>query len=221
MRCPVVLAAIVLCFSPVHAAPSFDCTKANSIVETTICADSELSDLDVRMSDAFRSALSAGRMTVAAQRQWLKERDARCASPSPRQCLYTMMTIRVDELSLMREYSRSAGDDEVDVGGESYFVHPVSADRNSELLKTLHDAAKFNKIDGRIERCQRGIEFGFGGGRDKIYAGVCVFVSKGKERLVKACGDQMVGHFHIEDIGLSDITDKEMADFAANNCVGG
>jgi uncharacterized protein len=63
---------------PVHAA-SFDCAKAAQLVESLICASSELSALDDSLAHAYRAALeNAGDAEGlrATQRQWLKSRNA-------------------------------------------------------------------------------------------------------------------------------------------------
>ena len=85
-------ASILLAFAPIHAhAASFDCMKATSAVERTICANPRLSRLDEELATAFRAMLG----TVAnpdalrgRQRDWLRERDA-CADDACLERLYT------------------------------------------------------------------------------------------------------------------------------------
>jgi len=70
---------IVLASRQVQAA-SFDCKKAATALEKTICADAELSKLDSRLADDYAVALNVmkdpGKLKVE-QRDWLKKRD-RC-----------------------------------------------------------------------------------------------------------------------------------------------
>jgi uncharacterized protein len=58
--------------------PSFDCRKARSRVDKSICADPELAALDRRLAELFALALShapdPGEIKKA-QRRWLRERD--------------------------------------------------------------------------------------------------------------------------------------------------
>jgi uncharacterized protein YecT (DUF1311 family) len=67
--------------SPARAAPSFDCSRAASVVEKEICAISDLADLDSRISALYAQAqtiVSArdAESLRADQRVWLRERDA-------------------------------------------------------------------------------------------------------------------------------------------------
>jgi uncharacterized protein YecT (DUF1311 family) len=64
----------------VHAAPSFDCNRAASVVEKEICAIAEFADLDSRIATLFSQAqtiVSArdAEALRADQRVWLRERD--------------------------------------------------------------------------------------------------------------------------------------------------
>ncbi|MDD5366464.1 MAG: lysozyme inhibitor LprI family protein [Gallionellaceae bacterium] len=70
---------------PTHAlAASFDCNRASSAVETMICADPRLSELDELLAGAYREVLSGEHPeeTKHAQRSWIQERnqcaDAQC-----------------------------------------------------------------------------------------------------------------------------------------------
>jgi len=65
---------------PVQAAPSFDCRRAATVVEKTICHIPELADLDRDIALVYAQALgvlSAGDADAlrADQRGWLKVRD--------------------------------------------------------------------------------------------------------------------------------------------------
>ena len=71
------------------AAASFDCDRASTEVEVTICSDPKLATLDIALGIAFRdiSATNRGEATKQAmseQRVWLSERD-RCRSDA--ECL--------------------------------------------------------------------------------------------------------------------------------------
>lgn len=75
---------MALLFLPLFGAspatgPSFDCHKAQSFVEKSICSDEALAALDLRMSEAFKSVVSQSAPATslrAEQREWIKVRDA-------------------------------------------------------------------------------------------------------------------------------------------------
>lgn len=77
-----ILAALALsCAFPAQAA-SFDCAKAATAVEKTICADAELSRLDEELARAYAQALAeaADRQAVkSGQRTWLRNTRDVCA----------------------------------------------------------------------------------------------------------------------------------------------
>lgn len=74
------LALILLILSVRHAeAASFDCTKATSISEKTVCSDPELSRLDDALTATYRSALnrvSDQKSLLNEQKHWLQIRDS-------------------------------------------------------------------------------------------------------------------------------------------------
>lgn len=73
-------AAVAMLLLPLCAhAASFACAKAGSAAEKTVCADERLSRLDSDLGTAYAQALTAASDPTAlraAQRAWLKERDA-------------------------------------------------------------------------------------------------------------------------------------------------
>ncbi|WP_298437191.1 lysozyme inhibitor LprI family protein [Geobacter sp.] len=81
-----------------HAA-SFDCAKARSVVEKTICSDEELSKLDGMMEDFYKK----GRDIVTykdefkkQQQRWIK--DIRNACGNDAECLKLQYRDRIEEL---------------------------------------------------------------------------------------------------------------------------
>lgn len=76
-------------------ATSFDCRKASSYPEKTICADKELSVLDDALAKAYGQALPAKSSLAGEQRLWLKQRNA-C---SDRDCLVSQYRGRLAELA--------------------------------------------------------------------------------------------------------------------------
>ncbi|CAB3758061.1 hypothetical protein LMG29660_03323 [Burkholderia puraquae] len=83
-----VAAAALLTLLPAAAhAAGFDCAKAASPTEKTICGDAALSKLDGGLAAAWKQALAKGGDTAAlkaAQLKWLKQRD-QCGADA--QCL--------------------------------------------------------------------------------------------------------------------------------------
>lgn len=73
----VIFLGLLCFFSASSYSASFDCSKAVSVDEKLICANKDLSDLDVKMADAYRKALAGapnkGVLLRSEQRDWLAE----------------------------------------------------------------------------------------------------------------------------------------------------
>ncbi len=88
--------------SPLLAqSPSFDCSRAETIVEHAICSSVRLSDLDRELSRAYKAARSglgeAGRASLLeAQREFIRRRDT-CGNDAP--CLTRTMRGRIAQMS--------------------------------------------------------------------------------------------------------------------------
>lgn len=71
-------------FMPPTGGPSFDCLKANGLIEKTICGNVNLSVLDLLLHDLFyeikngHAELAAQDELVSFQRAWIKDRNKRC-----------------------------------------------------------------------------------------------------------------------------------------------
>lgn len=67
----------------VMAAPSFDCAKAQTIVENSICDDEKLGKLDEMLSANYKAVMAVAKATDVAsaekvkrdQKEWMQERD--------------------------------------------------------------------------------------------------------------------------------------------------
>lgn len=76
-------------------AASFDCSKASTTVERSICASPELSSLDDEMAKTFRAALAKGGEAIRPdQRIWMNQRNS-CRDSS---CLLSAYKNRLDVL---------------------------------------------------------------------------------------------------------------------------
>lgn len=82
--------------SPTFAA-SFDCSKAATKVEKTICTDDELSSLDEDMAGLYKKALQTGDASgvKAAQKIWLKDRN----DCSDAECIKDQYNYRISDLA--------------------------------------------------------------------------------------------------------------------------
>lgn len=106
---------MLLCTSQAFAA-SFDCAKATSNVEKTICADKSLSSLDEQLAEQYQNTLGnqtadEAASTRKAQRNWLTERNA-CDTQAATEhdCLKQSMTRRLATLQTLSDSGAKALD---------------------------------------------------------------------------------------------------------------
>lgn len=94
------LADDVAIAEPAVKDPSFDCTKASSPAERTICLpdNRDLADADRLLARTFAQARKSDPKLVTEQRQWLKQRDACMAQEFPSDCLRSAYARRQGEL---------------------------------------------------------------------------------------------------------------------------
>lgn len=96
---PLVLTAfIALALVPSARAATFDCTKALTHIEKTICSDKELSAMDDRLGRLYKDVLahpSNAASVKTEQKAWLALRD-QCANPD---CLKKAYADRIAALS--------------------------------------------------------------------------------------------------------------------------
>jgi uncharacterized protein len=119
--------------------PSFDCKKASSNTEHTICASSLLSKLDREMSETYSAAngeLSSGSAEEATllveQRLWNKERGKKCGDHLA--CLSSMYRERI--LALREEISKREARKLAEVKAEPRNIAPyiaIGSDAESDL----------------------------------------------------------------------------------------
>lgn len=96
---PIILSLIVLAFSlPAKSTgPSFDCKKAQSEIEKTICSSSELMQLDIELSEKFKSSNTP--LEKKNQLAWIKERNQKCRGDGLLACLKESYVSRIKQLS--------------------------------------------------------------------------------------------------------------------------
>ena len=84
-------------------AASFDCDRASTKIERTICSDSYLSELDGKMGRLYHKASRFAHIKQE-QRDWLQHRNRYCGANND--CLYDMTKRRVKTL---RRFIRRSG----------------------------------------------------------------------------------------------------------------
>lgn len=93
------VALILVLFSHVSLAVSFDCTKASNFVEKAICSDSLLGKLDDALSENYKGMLDAGNRGDSrkdmkkAQLKWLTARN-KCKD---NECLIDLYRKQINE----------------------------------------------------------------------------------------------------------------------------
>lgn len=98
MRISPVLAVILLPICSCTRAPSFDCSKASTAVEQSICSSRQLSELDESLAAAYRKATAAGNSEAVTnrQREWLRNERNKCQDIA---CISNAYTKRIAELT--------------------------------------------------------------------------------------------------------------------------
>jgi len=137
----VVLITILFISSNLYAA-SFNCKKAGTFIEHTICGDDKLSQLDEDLSAAYKQARKDGdkNQIRKEQREWIKKERNKCQSIT---CLRGSYTSRISELS-----SVESGQDIINasVKADEYYEEPDTritlVDRN-ELNRVLTRPSKY------------------------------------------------------------------------------
>jgi len=90
---------------PMDINPSFDCSKAKSVAEKTICRDSTLAALDRKLVQQFKVALKKkGEEVRNSQKAWLSMRDKECEGKTHEQLVLLLKSLyeeRIQELSAM------------------------------------------------------------------------------------------------------------------------
>lgn len=82
-------------------APSFDCTKAASFAERTVCVDAALAAEDRALTQIYRQARPAAPGLVDSQRAWISERDLCADKP----CVQEAYGHRILELAYVTRYA--------------------------------------------------------------------------------------------------------------------
>lgn len=167
---------------PTAQAASFNCVKAVSTIEKSICSDEELSKLDETLNKSYQHAIDQNvdkQKVIKEQRQWLKDVRNACHEID---CLRIAYKTRINDLSqYINEASPIAGlfVTKADLGGARKFLciasmpdgrHDITVDTaycpSEECMNARLDGAwSQQRIDGNLihivvhEGCELTITF--------------------------------------------------------------
>ncbi|CAA0126215.1 Lipoprotein LprI [Halioglobus japonicus] len=104
-RCCIVAAALLSAPAAHTREPAFDCAEAEGQVQTLVCTDDGLAQLDRELTSAYHTALEAlppdgVPQTKAQQRGWIKGRDDCWKADDVLQCVSTAYQTRIIELQI-------------------------------------------------------------------------------------------------------------------------
>lgn len=199
--------------------PSFDCAKAGTPVEKAICASGDLSALDRQIADEYKAAVSAGDTTITEQRAWLAQRDKICAPENTADCLRQVLLDRHASLSNPDKYEANA-DGSGAINGFNVDVIADETEREKRIVEFNDPSNPHHNRDSVVMSCEGEVLEVFAG-RNVSYGAVCTIDRGGAKTKAIVCNDEMVGHYHTQDVADRKIGRKEIAGFIARNCISG
>ena len=81
-----------------QANPSFNCARASTVIEKTICSSPMLADQDVKLAQAFRQSRARNQVTNAKEQLWVKLRSEVCLSDIE-ECVHAVTHERIRSLT--------------------------------------------------------------------------------------------------------------------------
>jgi len=131
--------AMGLLFSNTVSAASFDCSKATNQVEKLVCSDRNLSELDSKLGNIYRSKARSTPSAVADQRKWLHQQRNLCKTAD---CVRGAYLKRITELTRADQCPFESA---VLIGGwikkegEGFEeIRLLSGDHNQNFLSWIH-----------------------------------------------------------------------------------
>jgi uncharacterized protein len=213
------LASLIM-VSPTCFAASFDCAKASTPTEKTICADSVLSSLDTRLQQAYKDAMAAAAPSskptlVTEQRHWNRYVRDVCTDGT---CLTRAYEARIAMLSTNDKYIADTSKCDIPEGKSCRSV--ITMRDTGARVDAFNKSLAENKKPGRVLGCDRLIDLPSGtSGGNHSYGALCTLQAGSARQRVRICNDEMVGHFALEP--STDDSAKALLEFTNRQCFGG
>ncbi|AFN39273.1 hypothetical protein F485_gp061 [Aeromonas phage CC2] len=166
-------------------AASFDCEKASSKIERTICTDERLSESDEKLNSVYKEVRKINPAIIEGQRDWVKRRN----KASSIEELDQLHETRIQELESMLKPIIEQDDESVFTRSEQPKIKKVSVVENKNVVKD---------IKYYIDEVQR-----TGGMTNKDGFFSAKEVGKGYPSWLKGCG-MVVGEAHGTKYFISD-----------------
>lgn len=138
------IVTLVIAYVPLAHGASFDCSKATTTVERMICADPEVSKLDVDLNVKYKAYLSkSANPDLIRQRQhyWLNTRNS-CTNFG---CLKIRYHKRIAELTIQKKELKDLGS-KLEISKHSKDKNPVFCARLLDSLKDWKNVATLTPI---------------------------------------------------------------------------
>lgn len=162
--------------------PSFDCTKASSVAERTICLpdNRDLADADRLLARTFGAARKVNPQLVAEQRRWLKQRDGCMSEEYPSDCLRNAYAKRQGEL--------------LGALGESNWLKPGEAGLFIDDELPVSDAMRQTPLFARLAPLLARASMGY------------AYVERGSDGRYEASGESIGANAHTCTLGASGLS---------------
>jgi uncharacterized protein len=133
--------------STISDAASFDCAKASTNIEKSICSNPELSKLDNELSAAYKQEIQKSNLKYdlkTQQREWLKNKINKCTNES---CIADAYTSRTAELSKQTSSTIKNSDSTI-VNSKNNFQSNRSSTNNNMSSTSVSSNILENMIEG-------------------------------------------------------------------------
>ncbi len=174
--------------------PSFDCSKAQSSAEETICGSDALASLDLELARLYKAASTGPNMTPealgilkATQRGWIKGRDGCWTSDlGVPLCTANEYAFRIFELR--QGYADARAEEGASLGPFPYRCEGMGATISAVFVNTLEPMVVLSWADNTVVLPR--VESGSGAkyASDAWYGGPALFWTQGREAQFAAPG---------------------------------
>jgi len=203
-------------------AASFDCAKATSDVEKTICASPALSALDSQLQDTYRKAsatvaASNSKTLLNEQRNWVRLTRNTCADEA---CLTRVYQARIDVLAHTGKYIANPASCDIPDGKSCRSV--VTYRDASVRIDSFNQSLAATRKGAKIVGCYKLVDLPVGTANgNHSFGGYCRMDEGGARTDVMICNDDMFGHFAVDRAEAKDAGDKALVDYVNTRCFGG